>query len=37
VARWVNKIANTKMDAEWQWGLKPYDCSNQLLQVCLPA
>jgi hypothetical protein len=30
VAYRVNKIANTKLDTEWKWGLKPYDHSNQL-------
>jgi hypothetical protein len=30
VARRVNKIADTKMPAKWEWGLKPYDRSNQI-------
>jgi hypothetical protein len=37
VVRRVNKIANTKMPAKWEWGLKPYDHSNQMAAVCPPA
>jgi hypothetical protein len=37
VAQKANKIAEVKLPAAWAWGLKPYDCNNQVAEVCLPG
>jgi hypothetical protein len=34
VAQKANKIAEVKLLAEWAWGLKLYDCNNQIAEVC---
>jgi hypothetical protein len=34
VARKANKIAEVKLLTKWAWGLKPYDCNNQIAEVC---
>jgi hypothetical protein len=35
VAQKANKITEVKLHATWAWGLKPYDCNNQVAEVCL--
>jgi hypothetical protein len=37
VVQKVNKISEVKLLAEWTWGLKPYDRSNQIAEVCFPS
>jgi hypothetical protein len=34
VAQRVNRITDTKIDAEQKWGMNPYDHSNQIAEVC---
>jgi hypothetical protein len=35
VAQKANRIAEVKLPASWAWGLRPYDCSNPVAEVCL--
>jgi hypothetical protein len=35
VAQKVNRIAEVKLPASWAWGLRPYDRSNPITEVCL--
>jgi hypothetical protein len=34
VAQKANKIAEVKLPATWEWGLRPYDRNNQVAEVC---
>jgi hypothetical protein len=35
VAQEANRIAEVKLPATWAWGLRPYDRSNPIAEVCL--
>jgi hypothetical protein len=35
VAQKANRIAEVKLPASWAWGLRPYDRSNLVAEVCL--
>jgi hypothetical protein len=37
VAQKANRIAEVKLPASWVWGLRPYDHSNPIAEVCLPG
>jgi hypothetical protein len=34
VAQKANRIAEVKLPASWVWGLRPYDRSNPVAEVC---
>jgi hypothetical protein len=36
VARKVNRIADIKLQALWEWGLEPHDRVNPIAEVNLP-
>jgi hypothetical protein len=36
VARKVNRIADVKLPASWEWGLEPHDRINPIAEVNLP-
>jgi hypothetical protein len=36
VARKVNRIADVKLQASWEWGLEPHDRVNPIVEVKLP-
>jgi hypothetical protein len=35
LAQKANRIAEVKLPASWAWGLRPYDRSNPVAEVCL--